>query len=79
MNGIPILISKNTGLSEYCTDGVDSYKFLPNKKQIMDLFYRVDSTKKNRYLKMSLNSRKLYLKQFNLSIYNKKILEILNK
>lgn len=76
MNGTPLLISKQTGLTYYCTENIDAYKFSPNSKnEIIDLFVKIDKEINLEMIQeMSINARQTFLKKFSLKSYNETML-----
>jgi glycosyltransferase involved in cell wall biosynthesis len=76
MNGVPLLLSKQTGLAEYITDGEDGFLFDPSETGISEVFEIVVNNISKRET-MSVNARKTYLKKFTMKIYFNRITEIL--
>lgn len=76
MNGTPLLISTKTGLSAYCIEGVDCYKFLPTKEDIIKAFIKIINNKKNSF-EMSKNARKTYEEKFSILRYEQTIFNII--
>jgi glycosyltransferase involved in cell wall biosynthesis len=68
MNGTPILISVDTGLSKYCSNNKNSIIFKPTKKGLIKLFEKVLN---DDFLDMKLEARKLFEKKFSIATYCK--------
>ena len=77
MNGVPLLLSAQTGFAHYMEDGVNSYLFQPSVEGILDVFKKIEINQ-SKYNYMSINARKAYLDNFTLHGYYSKISELLN-
>jgi glycosyltransferase involved in cell wall biosynthesis len=75
MNSTPIIISSNTGLSEYCTNNVNSIVFFPKKENLIKIFEKISKYKNQ---EMRVESRKLFKKKFSIENYCKNIEDLLN-
>ncbi len=76
MNEKPVLISNNTGLTNYLNDNYDCYKFDVNNEEIVNVLERVENNFGD-YYKMTENARKTYLELFTIEKYNNKIKTLL--
>ncbi len=76
MNGIPLLISNKTGLTDYLTEDKNCYKFNPNFEDIKQVFYKVESEFYNQK-GMCVYARKIFLEKFNMNEYYDSILKLL--
>lgn len=76
MNETPLLISNQTGLSEYLTDNYDCYKFEPTMNSIIQVFERVESNFDFQN-EMAKNARKTYEENFKMNTYCVKITDLL--
>ena len=76
MNGTPILISNNTGLTSYLTEDYDCYKFEPKHEGIYKVFEKVEA---NFTLnsQMKINSRKTFVSTFSMEQYCNTILKLI--
>jgi glycosyltransferase involved in cell wall biosynthesis len=68
MNQTPLLVSYQTGLSDYLIDGASCYKFDPSEKGILSLFHKVE-TNFFEHTKMEFSARAEYIKQFSIKTY----------
>ena len=75
MNGIPIIISENTGLTQELAGNVNCLKFAPTNEELLLLFENLDSDAFD-YRMLKNNSRKIYLEKFGMESYCKRILEL---
>jgi glycosyltransferase involved in cell wall biosynthesis len=73
MLGKPLLISNNTGLTEFLTDGVDAIKYEVNEKEIFQMLSKIDQISIEQYNDMSKNARNTYLNNFSIDHYFKKM------
>jgi glycosyltransferase involved in cell wall biosynthesis len=71
MNKTPLLISNNTGLSDYLVDGKDCFKFDSTVESMISLFEKVES-KFDSHEQMSDEARKTFTAKFSLNSYCKK-------
>lgn len=78
MNGTPILISDNTGLSLELIDGVECFKFSPTMEEMIVLFGKVEKNSMNHKI-MSSNARKIFLEKFGVENYSKTIKKIIDR
>ncbi len=68
MNQTPLLLSNNTGLSNYLVDGKDCFKFDPTIESIISLFDKVENHFDS-YEQMSFEARKTFIEKFSLKSY----------
>jgi len=78
MNGIPVLLSKQTGLAVYLRDNVEGFLFDPTHDGIYNVFERVENNVGNESV-MGHCSRETFLKVFNLDLYCKSLLAIIKE
>jgi glycosyltransferase involved in cell wall biosynthesis len=69
MNQTPLLISNNTGLTNYLVDGKDCFKFDPTVESMMDLFKKVEDNF-DCYTQMSIEARATFIDKFSIQRYN---------
>ena len=75
MNGTPLLLSNQTGLAEFCSDGKDSFIFTPDEQGIYSALKKMIQVRD--YEQMSKNARETYKKYFSMESYIKKMKKIL--
>ncbi len=68
MNQTPLLISNNTGLTDYLVDGKDCFKFDPTIDSIISLFEKIE-TKSDSFEQMGKEARITYLDKFSMKNY----------
>ena len=68
MNQTPLLISKNTGLTEYLSDGFDCFKFNPTVEDLILMFEKVELNFDN-FIAMQQNARTTFLNEFGIEKY----------
>jgi glycosyltransferase involved in cell wall biosynthesis len=68
MNQTPLLISNNTGLTNYLVDGKDCFKFDPTVDSILSLFEKIE-TKSYSFEQMRKEARITYLDKFSIKSY----------
>lgn len=68
MNGVPLLISNNTGLTLELADRVECFKFKPDIQAIVALLEKVELNKEKQF-EMSKNARNTFLKRFSMNKY----------
>ena len=68
MNQTPLLISNNTGLTDYLVDGKDCFKFDPTIDSMVSLFEKIE-TKFDCFEQMEKESRITYLDKFSMKRY----------
>jgi len=76
MNGVPLLLSTETGLAEYLTDGIEGYLFYPSEQGILDVFERVENNF-SAHCCLGENAYKTYREKFTLETYCGQMLKIL--
>lgn len=76
MNGIPLLISKNTGLTLELEEDVSCITFNPKTNELIELFNDLDNDKYN-YLQLKVNARKIYLEKFSVDSYCETIVKLI--
>lgn len=76
MNGIPLLISKNTGLTLELEDAVNCITFSPTQNELMQLFNNLETNMFN-YKLLKTNARKIYLEKFGVISYCKSIEDVI--
>ena len=68
MNSTPLLISSETGLSEYLKNNKNCYLFLPELDSIIAVFEKVENNFID-YKCLSTNARQSYLDNFSMDQY----------
>ena len=68
MNQTPLLISNNTGLTDYLVDGKDCFKFDPTVDSMISLFEKIE-TKTDCFEQMEKEARITYLDKFSMKNY----------
>jgi len=68
MNGVPVLLSTRTGLSDLLKDGEVGFIFSPTESGFLEVFERVEKSNYDSFL-FSQNARKIYVEQFSLKNY----------
>ena len=68
MNQTPLLISNNTGLTDYLVDGKDCFKFDPTIDAMVALFEKIE-TITDCFEQMGKESRITYLDKFSMKRY----------
>ncbi|NMB64131.1 MAG: glycosyltransferase family 4 protein [Spirochaetes bacterium] len=76
MNGVPLLLSTETGLAEYITDGIEGFLFFPSEKGIMEVFKKVENNILS-WENLSKNARNTFLDKFTMCKYCNKMLNII--
>lgn len=76
MNQTPLLLSNNTGLEHYLSDGKECFKFDPNADAINQLFEKVENNFNQQQL-MALNARATFISTFTIERYCKTFEKIL--
>lgn len=76
MNGVPIVISSGSGLSEYISDKKEGFKFNYGKEEIIEVFERLEHSSQYRN-RMAVEARKTYLKLFSIEEYCDKMYQLL--
>lgn len=77
MNGVPLLLSTQTGLAHYLEDGVNSFLFQPSVKGVLGVLAKIEINQ-SQYNFMSINARKAYLEKFTLQGYYSRMTKLLN-
>ena len=77
MNGTPVLISSNTGLTPYIENGKAGYVFDPTSSAIYDIFCKIDQDNFD-YAQLRQNARNLFTSTFTTSQYCSEMLEIID-
>lgn len=78
MNGIPVLLSNQTGLAVYLCDSTEGFLFDPTHDGIYNVFERVEKNIGNESV-MGHCSRETFLKMFSLDLYCKNLLAIITE
>lgn len=68
MNATPLLISSNTGLTEYLTEGENCFKFNINDNSLFELFGKLE-TLNEELITMRINARETYQNLFSMEKY----------
>ena len=68
MNKTPLLLSNNTGLTDYLVDGKDCFKFDPTIDSMVTLFEKIE-TKLDCFSQMEKEARITYLEWFSMNNY----------
>ena len=68
MNGVPLLISKNTGLTQELEENVSCIPFDPTLNDFLHLFNRLENSQYD-YSTLKLNARQVYLQKFDINSY----------
>ena len=68
MNKTPLLLSNNTGLTDYLVDGKDCFKFDPTIDSMVTLFEKIE-TKSDCFSQMEKEARITYLEWFSMNNY----------
>jgi glycosyltransferase involved in cell wall biosynthesis len=76
MNGVPLLLSTETGLADYITDKKEGFLFDPTEEGINEVLGRVEKSYPV-FNGFSENARKTYLEKFTIENYCKSMSEIL--
>lgn len=76
MNGIPLLISKNTGLTHELEEAVNCITFTPKRNELIQLFCDLEDGKYNDK-KLKENARKIYLEKFGVLSYCEAIVRVI--
>ncbi|WP_264522001.1 glycosyltransferase family 4 protein [Flavobacterium sp. N1994] len=69
MNQTPILISNNTGLTQYLVDGKDCFKFDANVDAMISLLEKVEAKFEDCHEQMSIEARKTFMDKFSVKTY----------
>ncbi len=77
MNGTPVLISDNTGLSLELTDGVECFKFNPTIEGMLILFDKIEKNIISHKI-MSGNARKTFSEKFGVESYSNAMKKIID-
>ena len=76
MNGVPIVISSGSGLSEYINDEKEGFKFKYGNEEIIEVLERLERSSQSRN-RMAVDARKTYLKLFSIEEYCGKMYRLL--
>ena len=76
MNGVPLLISSNTGLTLELENEINCFVFKPELKELILIFKKIESKKYN-YFILKERSREIYKLKFSLESYYKNIEDLI--
>lgn len=76
MNGIPLLISRSTGLTLELNDTLNCVIFNPVINELIQLFSNLEDDRYD-YKNLKINARKIYLKKFGVDNYCKAIVAVI--